>query len=247
MIKKLLFIAFMSYGLSGISQNLELLYNGGSVGDTLSIEVPNLLSRNDIYIDIVNHATRPLSVKVRKAELFVVPGSENSFCFGEFCYDTDESPTAFTINASDTFSHASDGDQAFHISYYPDNNPGVSYIRYTFFNELDLDDTVSFVAEIIAIPSTDIAEQSEMQILVFPNPVIGNTIHIDYNHIDGINKEEKSIFSFTNAIGEIVTTIPLHQNSGSISINIEDLSSGIYFATITKKGQRVYTKKIIIP
>jgi len=110
-----------------------------------------------------------------------------------------------------------------------------------------LDDTVSFVAEIIAMPSTDITEQSEMQILVFPNPAFGNTIHIDYNWIDGINKEEKSIFSFTNAIGEIVTTVPLHQNSGSISINIEDLSSGIYFATITKEGQRVYTKKIIIP
>lgn len=247
MIKKLLFIAFMSSGFAGISQNLELLYNGGSVGDTLSVEVPNLLSRNDIYLDIVNHSTRPISVKVRKTELSIVQGTENSFCFGTFCYDTDESPTAFTIDELDTFSHASQGDQAFHISYYPYNHPGASYIRYTFFNELNLDDTISFVAEIIAMPSTAIKEQSDIQILVFPNPAIGNTIHIDYNWIDGNTKEEKSIFSFTNAIGEIVTTYPIHQNSGSISINIENLSSGIYFATITKKGQSVYTKKIIIP
>lgn len=247
MIKKFLFIAFMSYSLAGISQNLELLYNGNSVGDTLSVEVPNLLTRNDIYLDIVNHATRRISVKVRKTELSIVPGSNNSFCFGTFCYDTDESPNAFTIDELDTFSHASQGDQAFHISYYPNNNPGVSYIRYTFFNELNLEDTISFVAEIIAMPSTAITEQSDMQILVFPNPVIGNTIHINYQRIDGINEGRKSIFSFTNTIGEIVTSFPLHQNSGSVSINIERLSSGIYFATFTGEGQRVYTKKIIIP
>jgi len=66
MIKKLLFIAFMSYGLAGISQNLELLYNGGSVGDTLSVEVPNLLLRNDIYIDIVNHSHDRFQLKLEK-------------------------------------------------------------------------------------------------------------------------------------------------------------------------------------
>ena len=100
----LIFTLVLSYFV-GNAQNIELLYNGNVVGDTLEIEVENLLTRNDIYIDIVNLSTRPVDVKVRKTELSILEGTENSFCFGTYCFETNESHVAFTIPAQDTFSH----------------------------------------------------------------------------------------------------------------------------------------------
>ena len=238
----------LAFTFSGMSQNLELLYNGATVGDTLTLHVTNLLSRNDFYVDVVNHSDRAtIDVKVRKKELFIVQGTENSFCFGTACFDSEVSPVPFTIDPLDTFSYATQGDHAFHISYFPFNNLGTSYIRYTFFNTMAPDeDTVSFVAEIVADASSFIEQQALYHIRSFPNPAEGDWLKVEYDFTEMIGETSPLLLHFTNIMGQTVQMLSLSKSSDVIELQTKNLPSSLYFLTFTHKGNVIASQKIVI-
>lgn len=240
--KKILIFAFIVSYFVGSAQNLELLYKGNIVEDTLEIDVENVLIRNDIYIDIVNHSTRPINVKVRKTELSILEETENSFCFGIFCYDSYESPTAFTISAQDTFSQATDGAEAFHIAYSPYNQIGISYIRYTFFNEQFPEDSTSFVAKLVTTPTSNIKTITESPLVIYPNPSDRDYVIFSFN-----NREENSlIFSICNTNGQILYSRSISQGTNYEKIDITGFPAGMYFGTLMANGRVYSSQKFII-
>ncbi len=247
--KKIALFALILFQLSGFAQNLELLFEGAQIGDTLTLHATNLLTKNDFYIDVVNHSERAtIEVKVKKTHLYIVEGTENSFCFGTSCFDSYISPIPFSINPLDTFSYATQGDQAFHISYFPFNNIGTSYIRYTFFNVMDPDnDTVSFVAEIISENTSLIAEQNQHLIQLFPNPVINDILNVEYNIEGGVPTYHTPYLLLTDIFGKVIYTEPLTQLSGTIKLNTSRYVPNVYFLSFINNGKKVVTHKVIIP
>ncbi len=237
----LIFTLVLSYFV-GNAQNIELLYNGNVVGDTLEIEVENLLTRNDIYIDIVNLSTRPMDVKVRKTELSILEGTENSFCFGTYCFETNESHVAFTIPAQDTFSQATQGTNAFHITYMPFNQIGISYIRYTFFNELFPEDSATFVAKLVTSPTSNIITMATTEIAIYPNPAHTDWVTFSFNNtpLNNLN------LAIVNAKGQLIYSCSVSQAENRVKIDISHFPAGIYFGLLENKGTIYASQKFII-
>ncbi|MCX7696792.1 MAG: hypothetical protein N2Z72_03745, partial [Bacteroidales bacterium] len=131
-------------------QSLSLSYAGGLLNPNDTIVVygdSGLYTTIVIHIYVTNQTNQNLPVKVKKAEIQIVPGSENTFCWGQ-CYipTVYVSPDAITIPA-----HTTD-DHSFWGEYKPMGHLGVSTIRYTFFVSDNPSDSVAVYVKYIATP-----------------------------------------------------------------------------------------------
>ena len=79
------------------------------------------------------------------------------------------------------------------------------------------------------------------EVNLFPNPVVG-TLHFSGNYFDSDTN-----IQLVNLLGKVVLTknIRSNSNNNSKSINISELSSGLYFVVLNNKNKTI-TKKIVI-
>lgn len=131
-------------------QSLSLSYEGGNIGLNDTVVVfgdSGVYTTMVVYIYVTNQTNQGLSVKVKKAEIQVVPGSENTFCWGQ-CYipTVYVSPDPVVIPAQTTDDHSFWGE------YKPMGNLGTSILRYTFFVSDNPSDSVSVYVKYTVTP-----------------------------------------------------------------------------------------------
>jgi hypothetical protein len=83
------------------------------------------------------------------------------------------------------------------------------------------------------------AEINNLEFRVFPNPVI-DILNVTYN----IPSDESAVIVLSNFLGQQV--ISVEGNESSVSIDVSELNSGIYFASIIVDGIIVSTKRVVI-
>jgi hypothetical protein len=235
--KKTLLALFAAFSFSGAFaqsaiqvQNAPATVYGGFTQATLQTTFP-----------VVNTGTQSLNIKVARKVISEVTGSENNFCWGINCFPpfVSVSPDAEIITAGST-------NNSFIADYTPNNNPGITCIRYSFFKETGAPDSVHvnicFNAN-SAVAGTSKDQSASLTIgNPMPNPANDLTT-IPFNIPASSRSAKLRLF---NAIGGLVKEVNLAQRQGTAIVTTATLPNGVYFYTLQIDNKSVATKKLIV-
>jgi len=242
--KKILTVMLIFVVFGGYGQSLRLIVDGVSWNnnDTVSLLIGDVGRDNDFYIDVANLTDSVIDLMVRKTELYVVAGTANVFCFGSQCYSGNQSTDPVAVQPGDTFSHAQNPANAFHIIYSPDNNLGTTIIKYRFFDQNDTTIATNLIMKFVAqIGTNDYAAAYSLS--AYPNPATSSvTVKYDINmpHFSSADLVVK------NLMGATLYSTPLAYTSDKVVIDLSNFSPGIYFYSIQQGGKTLLTKKLIV-
>ena len=240
-------IIFVACSTFVCGQSLKVFYDGEQVADTIEIAV-NPTVETKCYIDITNISMDTVSI-MWAAELSLIPNAIVSFCaFGE-CADMNNGHNggpqdAYYVQPGETIdkNHSSGG---IYLTYIPNEAVGTSYMEFTFSNEEDPSDKVSFVFKFVS-SVTRICNPNRQTVNLFrtyPNPA-SSTIYIQYELHDKTTQEVQLVLH--SLTGSVIKTIPVNAFENTIKIDVKDMAQGIYFCSLKINGVISSSRKIII-
>lgn len=238
--KTILFLFLLTtIGFSVSAQSLTLSKNSAAVlnGDTITVNgaATNVLQ---CFVDVTNNSATEISVKCRRTETSIVPGSTNSICWGGQCWPetTSQTPDPTIIPAGDTTSEFS-GD------YSPHGFEGISIIKYKFFDMNNVSDTVCLFAKFVAT-AVGVNESADYLSIspAFPNPS-DKAAFINYKLSENDNNAKIIV---TDMVGNEVKRISVDGKDGKARIDTYDMSEGIYFYSFVFNNKVQYTKKLVV-
>jgi hypothetical protein len=240
--KKLLPILLLFIIVNGFSQDLIIRYNGVvyNNNDTMYVSPRFLNSDDTYYIDIENNTSQQLGIMVLRDPISLLIGATTQFCIGESCLEGNVSIFPQVINAGENYSHASAGDQAFHINYNPNGHYGSSTLKYTLYDQTNTSISTVFY---MVIDNTEAIQNNVAAVAInaYPNPA---TSKVTFEHsIPGL--QNGSLLVIRNITGVVVYSEMIANNPKTI-VSIENFNSGIYFYSIEVNGKAIATKKLII-
>jgi hypothetical protein len=191
---------------------------------------------------VKNISEDTLSWRCRREIVSSVAGSTNYFCWGVcFMESTDISPAGIAVSLI-----PGEINNSFYAHYKPNNNAGMSTIRYCFFN---LDDnteelcyTVNFCVDSECLVGVDEASTAVSFSAVRPNPVTDFGA-ISYNINQSFAKANLFIF---NGVGQVVKQESLQMRNGLLVFNAADLANGVYSYTIQVDGKPAEMQKLVV-
>jgi hypothetical protein len=239
--KKLLSFLFFAGLISccAYSQALTLSNAQGPIPGNSTITPHGSITDDEIvaYAWVTNNAATPISVKVKKIETHITPGTTNTFCWG-LCYPPDVFVSLQTIvlDPGETDSTDFSG----HLS--PNGISGYDLITYVFYNVSDPSDSVCLNVHFAHFPvGIDNPGIKPMLSGAFPNPV-STIFRLDYTLPSDLTGK---IILF-NESGVVVKEISLPAGSGKTMINTGELNDGVYFYSLYTEGRICSTKRIIV-
>jgi hypothetical protein len=247
--KKLLLIAsvlfFTSYCIMAQSSLSATDVNNGmaSITNNSTISYTTITSDHlTTEIDAQNTSTSTKYYKLRRIDDVLNSGASAYFCVGGAnCYPptTFVSPITVTLTPNQTLSSQN---LSFLLDLEEAVTPGYSSIRYQIYNINDVNDVFTFTLKYNE-SITSIKESAAIFTAVssiYPNPVI-NKAFINILSNSEINN---AIVTITNSLGSIVSAknIIISLGKNGISLDAENLISGIYFATITSGNSKIVKK-----
>jgi len=227
---------------TGSSQSLELYYQDQLLTngqDAVILENPSV-QLITIHIGFKNISSVAVPVKVKMREVSVMEGTMHYFCFGGACYPpgTVESPGSYSTAAGQLV------EDQFYADYMPYEKQGTTKVKYTFFNENNVNDSVCVVVNFISGYlglNGDLPGQVRLS-QVYPNPA-GNTASFDYSLTGGIQTAKLEVH---NLLGSVVKEAVLTEALGKVTLHISDLQEGMYFYTLNAGGKSVASGKLIV-
>lgn len=192
-------------------------------------------------IDAKNTSASTKYYKLRRFDDVLNSGASAYFCVGGAnCYGptTYTSPITVTLTpnqnlASQNLSLLLDLEEA--------TVPGYSSIRYQIYNINDANDVFTFTLKYNETVSVkEVASLFSSVSSIYPNPAVSKA------HINIVSSEsiDNVTLSITNSLGSVVSTkyIDLSVGKNTVAIDSENLSSGIYFATISSNKTKIVKK-----
>ena len=161
------FLVFVLNGLAGITQEL-VLKSGDLVvnNDTIYLTGTKSTELLEVRLSVTNNTESAVSLKLKNTEIFIVEGTETSFCWGE-CYTPAVfiSPMIITIQPRGSDLNSFSGD------YRPFGMEGTSIVRYTFFDPANttFQQSVTVFYQ-IGGSGTNPTGISGQEVLIYPNP-----------------------------------------------------------------------------
>lgn len=193
-------------------------------------------------VGIKNLTGASLDVMLRKEEIELVPGTENSFCWGQ-CYPSyvSVSSNPVTLNAgmvSDptalSFHHQID-------TTYEGTNliPGTSVVRYHAYPSGHPEDRATL--EVWFAYNAEQLDETPIRFgKAYPNPAVNN-VRFD---IQGGHGMVKAVMY--NLLGQEVKKQTVNAAQGKIEFTVNDLHDGIYFISFFVNDEMVKTEKFIV-
>ncbi len=233
-------IFFAGLHISGTAQSLQLSNNTGFLSDGESIRIRTYFNTAGfLMLGVTNTTDSLVNVMVEKEELVLPPSipSENYFYWGQDYGPSDYvSHLPVKIPPSVTESFIGWFDAFGYVAW--------ARIKYRFYVEGAPEDNVSVVVTYDNVLWNDIPQEKETTpgLSAYPNPA-GMQVTFAYGLPEEAKDAEVVIY---NATGVVVKNIrlPLHDNE--YTVNIEDLSSGMYFYHVVVDGNRSQTKKLSV-
>lgn len=128
-------------------QNLSLSDEFGPVANNSYVNVSGTSTVSELIAEFnfTNNGSETIEVCVKKTEFYIVPGTVNTFAFGGLLFPplTYQSPIQVSLNAGESSSE-------FAGYYNPYYSPGLSTIRYTFFDFYNPNDSVCVNVQFLA-------------------------------------------------------------------------------------------------
>lgn len=235
-------IAQSSLQVTNTSNGNSVITNGMIVYRNVSA-----LGMDQLDINIKNTSGSTKTYKMRMYQdvrHIAAPGDSSNpyFCFGGQCYD----PYTFTSSKTETLTPNADATTNGHpisIHYDEATAAGVSSIRYRLFETTNASvDVMEFTVKYNDLATSVKAYSSLLSSVsdVYPNPS-NSKAFISVNSMVDANTSSVTI---TNALGSIVSSknVDLSIGKNTIPLEVETLSSGIYFATIISGNYRTVKK-----
>lgn len=242
MIKRILFfhIVLIASLTIAFGQNLSLSYDSNTLVNDHNIQIwgdSGLYTVMASHVTVNNNSSSSIDVLVKKTELSVITGSENSFCWGT-CYlpATFVSPNAITIPASSSDAGSFIGD------YKPKGYLGATSVRYTFYNKYNVNDSASFIVVYNAgVTAIDDKPKTIEFSNAYPNPA-SSFVSFNYN-LQGTQSAE---FVITDLLGSELYRGNLQNENNKLSVNVTDFNNGVYFYSLRVNGTMQFTRKLIV-
>jgi hypothetical protein len=205
----------------------------------------NATDQMDINIKNISTSTKTYKMRMfYDLRHIVAPGDSSNpyFCFAGTCY----TPDVFISSITETLTANQDAVSNTHpisIHYDEASMAGISSIRYRLYETTAA--STDFTEFIVKYNDPTASIKTNMTLLsyvseVFPNP--SNTkASIVVNALSDLNTSTVSIL---NTLGSVVSSknIELFMGKNTVSLDVETLSSGIYFATITSGNFKTVKK-----
>jgi hypothetical protein len=236
----LIIAAILFSSVGSFAQRIEFIDPLTTVTGTLADIGP--LGELEAAWGVQNTSDQALSWRCRREIISNVTGATNYFCWGVcFMENTDVSPAGIAVSIG-----PGEVNNSFYAHYKPNNNAGMSTIRYCFFN---LDDnteelcyTVNFCVDAECLVNVD--EKQEVATLnsVKPNPV-NDLGAISYS----INRHftQANLFIY-NSVGQIVKQEVVQNQQGLLVFNASELANGIYTYSISVDGLMSPMQKLVV-
>jgi hypothetical protein len=227
--KKIYSLLISALLISGISQAQSL--------SASNVYVSGPVFMMEGHATITNNSGTAKDVLVQRTINNIVPGHVSYFCWFE-CYGetTSLAPDPINIPAGSSTSI---------FKAYLESNliPGISYVKYCFFDMANTSDSVC--VDYVFDASTGISEVPTDRNFIskpYPNPAKENT-----SFLVNLNKGSKgSRIKIFNMLGAEVKDIPVTDSRNSVKINVADLKSGVYFYSLWVNNKSTGTGKLMI-
>lgn len=236
MMKRLLFLLMLSVSL--FAQN------------SLQVVKFDTLVQGNAWVDgdifgyavVKNVGSIPIEVAFKRIdENYTELTDSNAICWG-LCFTTNISvnPPSFNrvIQPGETDTAIT------HV--YPDldgytRSGSITYVFFDYFNPSL--DTVAYTVnyQVNGVPLSQPELSREPTLSVYPNPT-SEKIQVSYSAIGSSPAQ----FELLNIVGARVYARALENTNGEFTLPVGDLSPGVYFYTLSSKGQKLISKKLIV-
>jgi hypothetical protein len=224
-----LMVTDVNNGMANVLDNSIISYTIASLDHiTTEIDAKNITASTKYY-------------KLRRFDDVLNSGSDAFFCIGGAnCYTpaTYTSPTTMTLTPNQTLASQS---LSLLLELDEGTTSGYSSIRYQIYNINDVNDVFTFTLKYNQTVSVkEVSSLFSSVSSIYPNPAV-NKAHINIVSSESV---DNVMLSIINSLGSIVSTksIDLSVGKNTISIDSENLSSGIYFATISSNKTKIVKK-----
>lgn len=183
---------------------------------------------------VENISSLEIEVKVRAEEIDVVSGALHYFCWAQ-CYEPGVmvSPTSLILAPGERVN-------TFYGDYVPEGRPGISILKYCFFNVANEADSVCGIIRFNASPLSvagPLANNRPNIGKAFPNPA-SDQVTMDYFRGAGNGRIE--IYSM---LGSKMLTVELREEKGRVRIPVDRLPAGMYLFRLNVSGEYLQTRK----
>ncbi|MEI6575551.1 MAG: T9SS type A sorting domain-containing protein [Bacteroidota bacterium] len=239
--KKICFLIFLlSCALVSGAQSLHLAGANGPLANNANITLWCGDSTNDFHLYVHNTAGSNINVLVKKTYFYIIFGSTNYFCWGN-CQPAENMVSDISVTIPAGFTDSIN----FVGHYIPQGNPGTSVIRYTFFDESNLMDSVCVNVTFHGMTGLGIDEPGKLDVFSapYPNP-LKDQCNIQYSIGEG--HASVPVLKLYDLQGRIVKDLLLSGQNGSCTIDARGLVAGYYFCTIEEGNKCIYSQKILV-
>lgn len=229
--KIILLVTIGLFTFSSQAQDLVLTnYTGLHSGDLNTVI--------DAYVTIENHGANTLYVMAERVENNLAAGHLSLFCFGITCY-----PPSTNISSVPDTILIGGADNTFKGQLFPNQNIGVSDVKYCFYKMNNIADSVCvrFVYDVTAVGIEDVAKNASFS-KPSPNPAKAFTA-FTYN-LQG--NTQMFVIEVYNMLGSKVKTVEVTEQSGALIMSTEELENGVYFCSLVSEGKVYLTQKLLV-
>ena len=199
--------------------------------------------------DIINKSGSVQTYGVRRYDI-VLNAAANStaqafFCFGGDCYTPGvmDSQNPVTLQPNQKTSELGGTYQSLLAELTEAETAGLSYVKYTFYNVNDANDTIQFS---LRYNDATVGLQAQ-QILkpglsLAPNPAHGNV-----QAMVTMNAAGKCSVTIHNALGALVNAseVTVIAGTSSLDLDISSLKKGVYFVSVNTGGTTAVKRLIV--
>ncbi len=212
-----------------------------AANSTLNLSTtPN--NNTNITIDIKNTGGSTKTYKVKRYDVLLNAGGNAFFCVGGTCYGSSTFTGQVTLNSNQSASQSTIAYNMLVADMDEGATVGISVIKYSFINTSQANDSVQITLKYNAPVGLNEIQNSISSFEVYPNPASDFT---SFKINSSKNTDAK--LEVYNSLGSIVSTknISLNEGKNKVDYSVENLSPGIYIASI-KMGNTTTTKKFIV-
>jgi len=233
--KIILFILALAQMSFIFAQSLVVTGNTSFTGD--------LVTQIAHHLDIKNTSVNTITIECQKTNLTLPSGGASFYCFAGNCYSsssTNPSSSAVLAPGQEISFNNSPPDTDAHSGYYDAFGAlGIAEVQYCFYDVNNTTDETCVTITYDCSSATGINDFNELSEIsnFYPNPANSLT-HFTF-------KGRKAQLKIIDILGNEVKVIQLEE-SGIKTIDLTDMSKGIYFGKLVINNKATIIKKLIV-
>lgn len=227
----LLFVLLIAAVFAANAQSLQIQNAPTTVTEYCNVAFPSVM------FDVANITNSDVDVHCLRHQISVVPGSDNSFCWGVLCYPptTDTSVITQLISAGTV-------DNTFRGDYFPNGYPGVTTVEYCFFNASNPNDQACVTINYDGLTVGTFNPEAPFNFTITGKNPANTITSFTYSY----KEAGKATVKIIDMLGNTLRNIPLSSTKGNMIITTSELPSGVYFLNLELNGRTVAGKKLIV-